>query len=190
MKSLYTHLNCFDASKIDVTKLIPEVAQRYEIKINEIEQIIHNAYEKNKFYQKAKNNEQLISESLDSLLKVNDGTRWFIPQKFNPEHNKDMDEMQQLIPKVNYLKTEGRLSCTTPFMYTIYGAVALSILSVIPSAFDNSTDFIPVLKGMASAGAVLGFAKGLAQRFANSYNDVISRREARYLDDKIKSINN
>ncbi|MGE0792957.1 MAG: hypothetical protein AB7V77_02110 [Candidatus Woesearchaeota archaeon] len=193
MTTLNQRIKNINDSNLEIPKLMPEISEEYLKHNAKIKELTFKAHEDNKYFNQAKNDEKSLYETVFDLLEINDGQRFFFPQKLDLEHNKNVSEMQQLIPNLNHMKTKGRLSCTTPFMNAVYWGVAGAIISV-PTGLLTSTDytnynsdlFIPLLTTFTILGTMGGFVNGLINKLNNSTANYYAKLNSKCLDGEIE----
>lgn len=147
-------------------------------------------YEENLVLQRAFNRERTIEGTLEDLSRVYEGFRKYLPRRIDREHNKQVDDISELVGNVQHLRTYGTFYPDNPVTITAYIGVGTSII-----LYSSSLILVDVTPDMIKALAVMaGLITGIAGSGVGLAAEKMIRKgkipieEARYLDTTIKQI--
>ena len=153
--------------------------------------------EKNPVIRNALDKRQTVEETLEELASVNRGYRKFLPRKRNTTHNERLTQLNEIVGFAPSLESNGILfpdnfisaftdtTALTFLVTSIYSKFVLPQLISNPESLQDTQALYRFALPMAIS-AIMGTTYGLMGTVRRMSS--IPRKEARYVDSKIKEL--
>ena len=179
------------------TNQIPNLSNITLLNIPAIQRGFILGYEKNPILKDALDKTQSVEDALDELASVNKGYKKFLPRVRNTTHNERLTQLNEIVGFAPSLESNGILfpdnfvstfvdtTALTFLVTSIYSKFVLPQLISNPESLQDTQALYRFALPMAIS-AIMGTTYGLMGTVRRMSS--IPRKEARYVDSKIKEL--